>query len=493
MPAAMSLSLPLTAMEEFFFWDDRPAYPCSSFVRLRFSGCLDRAAFQRAVDTALSRHPLLTAKVEIAGRRRLRWSLVENPAPVIVWEERPLDGRLPPATHLDLRREIGIRFHVRIDPVAAASDLTIQIHHACCDAAGIASFIRDLLVVYAAVTTVGQTFLSAEERARATAGLPIPGATAGLPSSVADTAGQTGSGTQTLEQMQLPPLDPALLAGRGRFGLSFGKLLAMAPRQLVGLLGARQFLMRRPAPVIPHQASPNDSPLPREYPATLSHAFDRETTAAVRRAATRQGVTPNDLLARDLFLALAEWRRRQNVADDDGWLRMMVPINLRTAADRRLPAAVVVGSVFLDRRGPDFADPDRLLRGIHAEMELIKRNRLGFTFVFSLAVCRRLLGGLEKKVRADKCTVSCVFTNVGTLFAEAPLPERDGRIMAGNLTLVDLDTVAPIHPYSCVTMIAGLYAGRLSITLHYDPRPLSQAQAADLLDVYARRIGVSIA
>ena len=96
------------------------------------------------------RHPLLTAKVEIVGRRRLRWSVVEDPAPVIVWEESPVGGRLPPATHLDLRREIGIRFHVRIDPAAAASDLTIQFHHACCDAAGIASFIRDLLVVYAA-------------------------------------------------------------------------------------------------------------------------------------------------------------------------------------------------------------------------------------------------------------------------------------------------------------------------------------------------------
>ena len=411
--------------------------------------------------------------------------MVENPAPVIVWEERPLVGRLPPATQLDLRREIGIRFHVRIDPAAGASALTIQIHHACCDAAGIASFIRDLLVVYAA-DKGGQTFLSGKDKGPHRADRNVyPTDKNVCPPEEAD--------KNVCPPGQLPPLDPALLAGRGRFGLTFDKLLAMAPRQLVGLLGACQFLMRRPAPVIPHQASPNDSPLPQEYPATLSHTFDRETTAGVRQAATRQGVTPNDLLTRDLFLALAEWRRRQNVADDGCWLRMMVPLNLRTAADRLLPAANVVGSVFLDRRGPDFADPDRLLCGIHAEMELIKRNRLGFTFVFSLAICRRLLGGLEKKVRADKCTVSCVFTNVGTLFAELPLPERDGHIVAGNLTLVDLDAVAPIHPYSCVTMIAGLYAGELSITLHYDPRPLSEAQAADLLDVYARQIGVSIA
>jgi hypothetical protein len=449
----MNVPFPLTAMEEFFFWDDRPAYPCSCFIRLRFAGCLDQAAFETAVRAVLARHPLLSAKVEVVGRRRLQWSVVEDPAPVMTWEASPVGGTLPPATHLDVRREIGIRFHVRTDAAAAASDLTIQFHHACCDGAGIALFIRDLLLAYAANMAADKNVCPTD---------------------------------------QLPPLDPALLPGRGRFGLTFGKLLKMAPRQLVGLLGARQFLMRRPVPVIPYRACPNDSPLPANYPATVRYVFDREATAGVRRAAVRQGVTPNDLLARDLFLALAEWRSRQN-AGDDQWLRMMVPMNLRRAEDRFLPAAGVVSSVFLDRRGPDFADADRLLRGIHEEMDVIKRNQLGFTFVFSLAISRRLMGGLEKQVRADKCAVSCVFTNVGTLFAQTPLPECDGCIVAGNVTLADMDLVAPVHPYSCVTVVAGLYADKLGFTLHYDPRPLSEQQAADLLATYVRRIRMSIA
>jgi hypothetical protein len=465
----MNSSFPLTAMEEFFFWDDRPAYPCNCFLRLRFAGCLDRTAYERAVRVALARHPLLRAKVEVVGRRRLRWSVVEDPAPVTIWEDAPVGGPMPPGMHMDLQREIGIRFHVRTDARAAASDLTIQFHHACSDAAGSASFVRDLLMVYAANATGGQTFLSAEEN------------------------GPDGADRNVCPTEELPPLNARLLAGRGRFGLTVGKLLGMAPRQLVGLLGARQFLMRRPVPIVPHQACANDSPLPKNYPATLSHTLDREATAGVRRAAKRLVVTTNDLLTRDLFLTLGEWRSRQNIADDDGWLRMMVPMNLRREGDERMPAADVVSSVFLDRRGQDFADADRLLRGIHAEMELIKRNQLGYIFVFSLAICRRLFGGLEKQVRADKCTVSCVFTNVGSIFAQAPLPERDRHVVAGNVTLMDIDAVAPVHPYSCVTVVAGLYANRLGITLHYDPRPLSEAQAADLLAAYVRRIQTPVA
>jgi hypothetical protein len=158
-----------------------------------------------------------------------------------------------------------------------------------------------------------------------------------------------------------------------------------------------------------------------------------------------------------------------------------------------LPAADVVSSVFLDRRAADFTDEDGLLQGIHEEMDLIKRNELGFTFVFSLAVCRRLFGSLKKKVQVDQCSVSCVFSNLGTPFAHTPVPQKDRCFVAGNVTMVATDFVAPIHPYSCATFTIGLYAHRQTITLHYDPRPLTKAQARDLLDTYIGRIRRSIA
>lgn len=440
----MSDYYPLTTMEEFLLWEDRPAYPWSCFARMRFSGRLDRAAFEAAVRIVLARHPLLTAKVEAGGRRRLRWSVVAEPAPAIRWETAPVGGPLPPAAHLDLRREIGIRFHVRRD--AADSEVTLQFHHACCDGGGISQILRELLVAYA--LSYG----------------PTPAET------------------------RLPPLDPRRLSGRGRFGLTPARLLRMAPQQLVGILGARQFLMRRPAPLIPHRACADDSPLPENYPATEHCLLDLDATARLRRAALRLGVTLNDLLARDFFLALAEWRVRQGIPDDGRWLRMMIPMSLRTTEDRLLPAANLVSSVFLDRRGPDFEDADRLLQGIHAEMDLIKRLGLGLTFVLSTAICRRLPGGLFRQVRADKCTISCIFTNVGKPFVHVPLPRDDHRIVTGNLTLEDLDAVAPLRPYSCVTLGLATYARRMGITLHYDPRPLSSAQAADLLETFTRRL-----
>jgi hypothetical protein len=447
--ASMTSPLPLTTIEECLYWQDRPAYPWSWFARLEFSGCLDRAAFETALASAVARHPLLTAKVETVGRGRLRWRPVDDPRPIVRWETGAVGGPPPAATYLDLQREIGIRFHVRTD--TTASELIIQFHHACCDGLGGILFIEDLLLAYALAC-----------------GSP-PG------------------------QLKFRPLDPHRLRRRGRLGLSLPALLRMAPQQLVGVIRGRQFLTRRAVPLVPHRACPNGDNPPQNYPTTLRYCFDEETTRRGRRAAQGLGVTLNDVLIRDLFLALAEWRSRQNIGDDGDWLRMVIPMNLRRAEARFLPAANMVGNAFLDRRGRDFADPARLLRGIHKEMALVRRWHLGLAFIFLANVYRWLPGGLERSIRADRCLSSCMLTNVGKPFGRLPLSDRQGRLVAGNVTLENIGFIPPTSPYSCVSVCLTMFARRLGFTMHYDPRPLSAGQAADLLDTYVRHIRDSIA
>ena len=174
--------------------------------------------------------------------------------------------------------------------------------------------------------------------------------------------------------------------------------------------------------------------------------------------------------------------------DDDAWLRMMVPVDLRTPGDRLLPAANMVGSVFLDRRGGDFADPAKLLSGIAGELQDTKDNRLGLVFIYSLRALGLLPGGLKRNARRDWCSVSSIFSNMGRLGRRCPLPKDNGRHVAGDAILELIEGVAPIRPYNCVTFLATEYAGRLTMTLHYDPRPVGPAQADDLAATFARRV-----
>ena len=52
------------------FVDDQPNYPMTFVVQLDFSGKIDRQLFQKAVDQAMERHPMLRAVVQPAKSSR---------------------------------------------------------------------------------------------------------------------------------------------------------------------------------------------------------------------------------------------------------------------------------------------------------------------------------------------------------------------------------------------------------------------------------------
>jgi len=162
---------------------------------------------------------LLTARVEVSDGRRPVWLPLEPPSPLVVWSESERTESLPPASHLDLSREIGFRLQVLSG--MDGDDMVIQWHHACCDGIAMVSVVHELLIAYASARTTDRSNLS------------------------------------------LPELDPSRLARRGSYDLTVLKLLAMLPGQLVGLLGVRQYLMRSPCAVIPHEPGADDAPVRR--------------------------------------------------------------------------------------------------------------------------------------------------------------------------------------------------------------------------------------
>jgi hypothetical protein len=436
--------LPLVPFESYMLADHRPAYPMNSLVRLHFSGRFDRATLETALSTALSRHPLLTALVCGPKRRRI-WRPAEHP-PTIQWLDALPAESLPGLPPLDVRVAPGMR--VAVCEGAGQTHMILQAHHACCDGLGMFGFAEDLLTAYAI--------------ARGVAAAPA-----------------------------LRPLRPELLAGRGRFDMTTPRLLKVCPNPFPRLDGLRRFLLRAPEPLVAHQPQAADHRPPPAYPASLTRRLDEVQTGRILAAAKALGVTLNDLLARELFLTLGWWRQRHAPGQPDGWLRLCVPMNLRTAAQDQLPAANVVSMVFLDRRNRDLRDPQRLLASLHDQMQRIKRLQLGPTFVRSVGLCRRWPGLLERMCRARRCLATVVFTNLGILFQRCPLADRGGPVAVDGLVLQDMDLLPPLRPLTCAAFTAWSYARRLYFTLHYDPRVLAEHQARELIDGLIDRLPLS--
>lgn len=434
----MSDTLPLTPFEELMLHQDSSAYPATCFLKLIFSGRLDRTAFDTAIQKTVRRHPLLHATVE--KQKRCVWHIGEV-ATKIHWTDEQ-ENVAPDVDQIDLCTEQGIRFFIQLSE--DSSEVLIQFHHACCDGIAIYQVVRDLLIEYAA--------------------------------KFSDDA-----------KLRPPPLRHELLADRGATGLPLKARLKLAGQQLARVPAVCNFFRRTPATLTHSQPLPFEAPAPKPFPTLFSFHFDKSTSAELR-SQLRSGTTLNDLLTRDLFLALRDFRSAQKANDDSKWLRLMIPISLRRTEQFRASAANMIGAVFLDRRSIGMRNPDEMLRGIQREMDQIKRLKLGHLFNFALGAQRSLPGGLRSTARPSRCETSAVFTNIGRVLPGGPVSKIDGRWQCGNAVLMSTAAAAPITRNVSVSFSATWYANRLSLTLHADPRALSPQSAKSMLNLFVQHV-----
>ena len=439
----MSPPLKLTPFEEYMFCDDRPDYPMTGFFRLRFSGKLNFQAMDAAIQATMARHPLLRSRVCRDAKHRHYWATDETISiPLERWSADS-QNEYPIAAFIDLTRTAGTRIWL-VDH-ESGSDLVVQMHHACTDALGMCQFIDDLLILY---------------------------------------AGKVG---ELSKDADLRPLDHQRLSLRNYFGLTWGKLLHMLPRQILGLHIIGKHFVRKAAPL---RLLSVDQPLQQTaaFPSPFTFYFDRQVTTCILSEAKRRKVTVNDLLARDLFLALHEWRRQNGIESEDEWLRFFVPINQRTKDDETISAANIMSAVFLERNPRQLTDAEFLLQSIQAEMQKHKRNQHGFLFIAAHALMKHMPRLRNLVIRRGKCMASCVFSNLGIILSRTPLPRRDGKLAIGEMVLEKVDFIAPLRPLTAAAFCVYTYAGGLTINLHFDPRSISKQQANQLLSMFVGKI-----
>jgi hypothetical protein len=452
----MCWPLTLTAFERYMWCDSRPTSPMTHFVILRCSGPLDEAAFRTAVAGAVDRHPLLRARIEGRETGPARWvrAPAAPPACDVAGAAAPL--RLPGTEELDLRRENGFRAWVRGD--ADETVIRLQFHHACCDGVAAIRFVEDILVAY-------------------------------------DHLVRRGTGAPPW-----PPLRPDRLPRRADFGLSpLGKALRL-PLDFWGVvIGYLLFILPRATPA----AAPHEPALGADELATLPeavvHAFSPADTARLLAAARSAGATVNDVLLRDFFLALAAWNWEHLPGLETQFVRIMVPFDLRTAADDALPAANVVGMVNIDRLMHRQRPRDRsaLLRSVRLEMRYQKTLRFGIAANRIAAAIQAALrirpGWSDALYGVQRCMTTAVVSNWGRLFDRSPLARDDGRLVAGGLVVEAVESVSPQRINSGLGFAISTYAGRLTLTLNYDRRRFTRSDAEALLQTVVREVGRSLA
>jgi NRPS condensation-like uncharacterized protein len=440
--------LPLTLMEQYLFAEDKPAYPCWIFIRTRLRGTIDRTALEQAWCDTVARHPLLRAVVrDGTGRRPPFWEVLDDPPPPrIEWHRAPDVSAAGPWTWMDLRRTPAVRLIVAEH--GGGCEIGIDGHHAIFDGIGAFGVLHDLFVHYA--------------RHR---GADVP----------------------------VPEIRPAMFAGRNQFGLNWWSKLKLTPVQLLGLWFAWQMQQRPVAPLTPLELQDFAAPPQPGFPSFMHQHLPAADLARLRAVAKHHRASLNDLLLRDLQAAIGVWRLREGIGEADDWIFLAIPVNLRRTVDRFLSATNAIGIVAIDRRAKSLTNRPRLLRRATEDMNLVKRHKLGYTFLVLLGLWRRLRGGIPRYSARRACRATTVLTNLGQPFSRSPLLDASRRLAVPGAVVEDIMMVAPCRPGTCATIAVAIYGGRLVVDLHYDPRALPDRQAETFLATFIEQLYTSIA
>ena len=448
----MLFPLRLTPFEEYMLLDDQPAYPMSCFFMLKLRGKFNVSVFESVFQQALKNHPLLTSSVtETNGQ--FYWQNTEKMPEVV---RLPLDEerRFPASKGINLFCEPALKVTIcnkNADPAEVELDgqtnIIFEIHHSASDAAGLLRCVEDILCGY---------------------------------------AGQTG-----FADVPKKPVETALLVRRGTFKLDWHNTIRTLPKQFWGIFRAWKFLMNRIIPITPKKPDRDAQIPPADYPAILHWDLTAAQTQSVRQKGKQLGITINDLFLCSAFFAMKHWQEQHVTGKKSGTLRIAVPINLRTPADDRMPAANIVSMVFLDRKPDTIQQTESFYQEVYREMQHIKRCNLGWAFIHGLTVYCRIFGSFRKMIQQDRCWTTATVTNLGQVFTDTPLPTREGRIQLDeSLELAGVETSPPVRPWTALGISMMTYAGCMTINLHYDSGVLTRFDAQSILESICRCSGV---
>lgn len=418
--------LPLTPLEESILADDPPVQPKTGLVLAEFSGTLHRDDLKAAARQALERHPLMRSVVVRDPCGRLLWVPREPELSRLVW------GEEDPHAAVDLFREPGGRAWVQQGPGSAR--LLLLGHHACCDGVGAMRFLEDLLVAY--------------------------------------------HNRRSPQPVALRPVEPEMLRDRERTPPEYGGRWPGLPEVVRRASDLWRFFSHEPRVLRGTRRSP-DAPCRALATACLGPEVHRHLRVAARRAE----VTLNDLLLRELFLALESWSPGKRP------LRLMVPLNLRTRSQQvRMPAANLVTAFFLERSPRELSDRERLLEGLREETQRIKRHRLA-AMLRVVRLLSTLPGGLARNLpRLKGCLATAVFSNLGNVSGMFPLPDDGEGPRAGEAVLTGLYFFPPLRPLTHAAFSLVVHRRRLHLGLIYDPRAIPPEEAGELLGELTGRL-----
>ncbi len=433
--------LPLVPIEQFMLWDDTPDYPKRFRVILDLKGDLHRELLEKAVQVAAERHPLVLARIDSSTKPPC-WVIPNEPQVPFRWLEGSWHD--PPfADEWDLANESGVRIWVS-QSAEQLFQVGFEVHHASIDGLGLRQFVADMIIAY----------------------------------------DHGWSGSQT--EPELKKLLPERLLQRGLFTRPKPSADSRPTTMWEKITQAYSFHFKGPVALAPPSSNPRVPKEPRrhiyrrfvlnqEQRAAWEQSLRQTTTGtnsthpnnpAASSSETDQPMSSlNDFIVARFFQVLAEWNQKHARAPKQQRLRVMIPTDLRTFSDGRLPAANRLGFGFVISNVESCSDLPKLIDQVTRQTQAIRKFSLGLDFIEIFGALTTLPGLAKRIVRIPRCMATGVLTNLGDLSRRhrRALLDADESIRIGNTVLEFTTCFPPLRPKTFVGI--GVCGTRDSLTI----------------------------
>ncbi len=445
--------LPLSDFEYYMLVDDRPSHPMVLVMKAQLAGPLQQSALQQSLDELIQSHPLLNCTVaDIAGRGWC-WVPSDSLTGWLEWtdgDEAFVSSHVPEARTIDLKSSAGFQAVVRASPIQAS--LVLYFHHACCDGIGGLQVVGELLARYGQKT--------------AAEGEPQP----------------------VFEETRRE-----LLLERENYdsGAATAERHKKSLRKTIGKIS--RLLLRKPVKLACSDGMARTAPADgaEPVPVFLYARLSQKVHQNLRAAAAAQEVSINDLLIGRILLHIRRWNSRTTSSSGRRWIRLSVPVSMRTRLHSLMPAANVVSYAFVTRRENECDDMDALVQSIHRQTSEVVFNREGIVCLKIFRILRRIPGGLKMFLGLKSCLSTAVVTNLGDTQRRysGRFPLKDGKWVAGSVTVESMAGVAPVRPNTRAAISITEYAGELSISLRTDTTAITAADSRRFLSEFLADLG----
>lgn len=448
-----SRGIPLSDFEWYMLCDDRPSHPMVFVIAADVSGTLKEAEFRQAARDLLATQPLLRSIVAGTGKSAT-WQPIHIPDDIVSFEtvdHDELNRRMPQVTRIDIRTRPGILIEVLTTGDEAR--ITLHLHHSCCDGIAGAQVISELLARY------GQ--LTAGDGKKPVFDLP-----------------------QAEDLSLRENYDPPETAATQQPSTP-------RPKRSVVQIAAKiaRLLLRRPTPIA-SSAQRGCSSFEPARQAIRTASLDIDAHRALRTVANRLHVSLNDILLREMFMLIRDWNQQAKLPTGERWIRIAMPLSMRTSLHARIPACNIVSYALVTRRFCECDSPDELARSIHEQTGDVLFYREGRIALKLFRILRRFSFGMQLFLAAKSCMSTIVVANIGDVRRRftGRFPLQDGRWIAGNVLVRRLYGVAPVRPNTLAAVSIGDYAGELSISLRTDGTVLSEEDSRHFFELYLQRL-----